>query len=98
MTAHYDIIPDIHADIDRLTQTLSTLGYVEGRGTWGHPEGRIAAFLGDFIDMGRANRSVLNLVRAMRDQGHAVAIMGNHELNALLYHRRGVNRAAGHAP
>jgi hypothetical protein len=91
MTTHYDIIPDIHADIDRLTQTLSTLGYVEGCGTWAHPEGRIAAFLGDFIDMGRANRSVLTLVRAMRDQGHAVAIMGNHELNALLYHRRGLN-------
>ncbi|MFZ5711164.1 MAG: hypothetical protein ACOY4T_16035 [Pseudomonadota bacterium] len=41
--------------------------------------------------MGRANRSVLTLVRAMRDQGHAVAIMGNHELNALLYHRPGLN-------
>lgn len=27
----------------------------------------------------------------MRNQGHAVAIMGNHELNALLYHRRGIN-------
>ncbi|MFT4962140.1 MAG: hypothetical protein ACI92Z_003237, partial [Paracoccaceae bacterium] len=39
MTTHYDIIPDIHADIDRLTQTLSTLGYVEGCGTWAHPEG-----------------------------------------------------------
>ena len=91
MRVHYDIIPDIHADIERLTHTLSTLGYVAGRETWAHPEGRIAAFLGDFIDMGRANRSVLTLVRAMRDQGHAVAIMGNHELNALLYHGRGVN-------
>lgn len=25
---HYDIIPDIHADIDRLTRTLLTFGYV----------------------------------------------------------------------
>lgn len=88
---HYDIIPDIHADIDRLTQTLLTLGYLPGNASWSHPEGRIAAFLGDFIDMGRANRSVLTLVRAMRDQGTAVAIMGNHELNALLYHRPGLN-------
>lgn len=87
----YDIIPDIHADIDRLTRTLITLGYVPGNASWSHPEGRIAAFLGDFIDMGRANRSVLTLVRAMRDQGIAVAIMGNHELNALLYHRPGLN-------
>ena len=91
MTTHYDIIPDIHADIDHLTQTLLSLGYVEDHAAWAHPEGRIAAFLGDFIDMGRANRAVLNLVRAMCDQGHAVAIMGNHELNALLYHRPGLN-------
>lgn len=91
MRVHYDIIPDIHADIERLTHTLSTLGYVAGRESWTHPEGRIAAFLGDFIDMGCTNRSVLTLVRAMRDQGRAVAIMGNHELNALLYHGRGVN-------
>jgi hypothetical protein len=91
MTTHYDIIPDIHADIDRLTQTLSTLGYVAHREGWGHPEGRVAAFLGDFIDMGRANRAVLTLVRTMRDQGNAVAIMGNHELNALLYHQPGLN-------
>jgi len=91
MTQAYDIIPDIHADIGRLTRTLLSLGYVQGGGTWVHPEGRVAAFLGDFIDMGRANRFVLNLVRAMRDQGHAVAIMGNHELNALLFHRPGLN-------
>ena len=91
MMQTYDIIPDVHADIDRLTQTLLRLGYVPVGSSWAHPEGRIAAFLGDFIDMGRANRSVLTLVRAMRDQGTAVAIMGNHELNALLYHRPGLN-------
>ena len=87
----YDIIPDIHADFDRLTRTLLNLGYLPGSASWSHPEGRIAAFLGDFIDMGRANRSVLTLVRAMCDHGHAVAIMGNHELNALLYHQPGMN-------
>ncbi|MBC7736708.1 MAG: metallophosphoesterase [Candidatus Saccharibacteria bacterium] len=91
MTQLYDIIPDIHADIARLTQTLTRLGYLAGPKAWAHPEGRVAAFLGDFIDMGRANRSVLNVVRAMRHHGHAVAIMGNHELNALLYHRPGLN-------
>ncbi|MBC7740508.1 MAG: hypothetical protein H7245_25680 [Candidatus Saccharibacteria bacterium] len=91
MTQHYDIIPDIQADIDRLTHTLLRLGYGSGGASWAHPEGRMAAFPGDFIDMGNANRSVLTLVRAMRDQGHAVAIMGNHELNALLYRRPGLN-------
>lgn len=72
MTQAYDIIPDIHADIDRLTQTLSTLGYVQEGDTWAHQEGRMAAFLGDFIDMGRANRSFLTLARAMCDRGHEV--------------------------
>ena len=91
MTTRYDIIPDIHADMDRLTQTLLSLGYVADRAAWAHPEGRIAVFLGDFIDIGRANRAVLNLVRAMCDQRSAVAIMGNHELNALLYHQPGLN-------
>lgn len=94
MMTHYDIIPDIHADIDRLTQTLSTLGYVAVGKVWGHPERRIAAFLGDFIDTGRDKRAVLTLVRAMLDQGQAVAIMGNHEPNALLYHRKGRNSYA----
>ena len=84
MKQPYDIIPDIHADIDRLTQTLSVLGYVAGAEAWAHPEGRIAAFLGDFIDRGGTNRSVLTLVRAKQDEGHGIAIMGNHELNAQL--------------
>jgi len=83
--------PRHSCEVDRLTQTLSTLGYVANSEVWAHPEGRIAAFLGDFIDMGCANRSVLNVVRAMCDEGNAVAIMGNHELNALLYHQPGLN-------
>ena len=91
MKQRNDIIPDIHVDIDRLMQTLSVLGYVAGAEAWAHPEGRIAAFLGDFIDRGGTNRSVLTLVRAMHDQGHGIAIVGNHELNAQLYHRPGLN-------
>ncbi|MFP3386676.1 metallophosphoesterase, partial [Tritonibacter sp. SIMBA_163] len=34
---------------------------------------------------------VISLVRAMQLHGHAIAIMGNHELNALLYHVQGEN-------
>lgn len=86
-----DIIPDVHADIERLTSTLSYLGYRETEQSWVHPEGRIAAFLGDFIDMGTRNAAVIALVRAMESHGHAIAVMGNHELNALLYHERGEN-------
>jgi len=88
----YDIIPDIHADHGRLALTLDALGYRQGGGTWEHPEGRIAAFLGDFIDRGSQNRAVIETVRAMVEGGTALAIMGNHELNALHYHGRGENR------
>jgi hypothetical protein len=88
-----DIIPDIHGDIGRLHRTLAQLGYVGRSGSWRHPEGRVAAFLGDFIDGGTANAAVIDTVRLMVRYGAAIAIMGNHELNALLYHMPG--RCAG---
>lgn len=75
------IIPDIHADAKRLELALTHAG-----------EGPIA-FLGDFIDQGPWSKSepadgaVLTRVRDLIDAGRAVAIMGNHELNAILYHR-----------
>lgn len=81
-----DIIPDIHANLNRLTRTLSHLGYREADPSWMHADGRVAAFLGDFIDMGSQNAAVISIVRAMVANGNAVAVMGNHELNALLYH------------
>ncbi|MEP3668213.1 MAG: metallophosphoesterase [Roseibium sp.] len=80
----YDFIPDVHGNYARLTQTLDALGY--DLNDHQHPEGRIAAFLGDFIDRGRQNGPVLKHVRAMVEAGSAVAIMGNHELNAILFH------------
>lgn len=89
--ARYDIIPDIHADIDRLKTTLNALGYHPSGGSWQHPDGRLAAFLGDFIDTGTSNRQVIELVRAMMEDGNAVAVMGNHELNALHFHSKGEN-------
>lgn len=43
-------------------------------------------FLGDYIDRGPKIREVLHLACAMMDAGKALAIMGNHELNAIFYH------------
>lgn len=99
-TPGYDIIPDLHADLGRLTRTLAALGYAPVEGVWRHPEGRIAAFLGDYIDpLAKASpgaqhdsRGVTALVRAMVADGMAVALMGNHELNALLFHTPGQNK------
>lgn len=43
-------------------------------------------FLGDFIDRGPKIRETLQIVRAMVDAGTALAVMGNHEYNAICFH------------
>lgn len=83
----YDLIGDIHGHHDKLVAILNALGYQQ-RGEfsgWTHPEGRKVIFLGDYIDRGPAIREVLHEVRGMVDAGAALAIMGNHEYNAILY-------------
>jgi Calcineurin-like phosphoesterase len=85
--AIFDIIPDIHGQIDILTRLLAELGYRQVRSTWRHPNpARSALFLGDFIDRGPHQVPVLELVRRMIDDGSARAVMGNHEFNALCFH------------
>jgi hypothetical protein len=77
------IIPDIHANLDLLERCLDSAA------------GTRPALLGDFIDAGENpkftpdDRGVLHRVRPLIDGGEALAVMGNHELNAILFHRRG---------
>ena len=85
----YDIIPDIHADLERLRKTLKRLNYTRSNGCYRHAEGRRAVFLGDLIDGGSHNAKVVEIVREMISEGQAKCIMGNHELNAILYHTEG---------
>lgn len=88
-TPRYDLIGDIHGHYAKLVNLLETLGYElregETRG-WFHPEGRRVIFLGDYIDRGPAVRDVLLTVRSMVEAGDALAILGNHEYNALCWH------------
>ena len=44
----FDIIGDIHGCFDELLNLLTKLGYQKTDGTLIHPDGRKAAFLGDF--------------------------------------------------
>jgi Calcineurin-like phosphoesterase len=68
-----------------LVQLLEALGYRKHGTTYAHPERKVI-FLGDFIDRGPKIRQVLEIVRPMVEEGKALAVMGNHELNALAYH------------
>lgn len=92
---HYDIIGDIHGQIDKLRALMARLGYEpEGKG-FRPPEGHQALFLGDLIDPKPGHtqpggvKAVLEAVKAMCDRGHAECLMGNHELNAIYFHSKG---------
>ena len=88
----YDLIGDIHGYADELERLLDTLGYRKTNGVYGHPD-RKAIFLGDLIDRGPKIRQVLEIVRAMIEEENALAVMGNHELNALAFHTEDPERA-----
>ncbi|MCV6798101.1 metallophosphoesterase [Achromobacter ruhlandii] len=81
----YDIIGDIHGEDRKLEGLLRHLGYVPAGKGYKAPQGRQAVFLGDLVDRGKGQRRVLEIVRAMMDDGQALCIMGNHEFNAIGY-------------
>lgn len=83
----YDIIGDIHGHAAELEALLKAMGYTAQHGAWRHSE-RQAIFVGDFIDRGPEQLRSVDIVRRMVDAGHAQAVMGNHEFNAIAWHRR----------
>lgn len=80
-----DLIGDIHGYADELEALLKKMGYQKKNGTYTHPERKVL-FVGDYIDRGPQIRETLEIVKAMSDSGDAVALMGNHEYNALCFH------------
>lgn len=81
---NYDFLPDIHGDLEKLDGSLEALGY--SLDDFSHPNGNKVILLGDYIDRGTQNLAVLDRVRAIISSGRGAGIMGNHELNAILYH------------
>ena len=79
----YDIIGDVHGQVEKLNALLKKLGYQIKDRAYRHPEGRMALFLGDLIDRGPAQVEVVNIVRNMIEAGSGRTIMGNHEWNAI---------------
>jgi hypothetical protein len=84
-TTGYDIIGDIHGHAHELKALLAGLGYGRHERGYRHPD-RKALFVGDFVDRGPAIGEVIEIARAMVDAGDALAVMGNHEYNAIAFH------------
>ena len=80
----YDIIGDIHGHGDALCRLLEKLGYRKSSGVYRHPSRKVI-YLGDFIDRGPDQVEVIKIARSMCDVGTALAVMGNHEFNALAW-------------
>lgn len=80
-----DFIGDIHGHADKLEELLRKMGYTKKKKVYSHPERKVL-FVGDYIDRGPKIRKTLQLVRAMVDSDNAIALMGNHEYNALCFH------------
>jgi hypothetical protein len=85
----YDIIGDIHGHVNDLKGLLKKMGYgLSEKGHYYHPD-RQAVFVGDYIDRGRNSKEVVQIVRAIQENGSGIALMGNHEYNALCFHTKG---------
>ncbi|MGB4849514.1 MAG: metallophosphoesterase [Saprospiraceae bacterium] len=80
-----DFIGDIHGHADKLEALLKKLGYTFNAGSYSHPERKIL-FVGDYIDRGPKIRETLDIVRRMVENENAIALMGNHEYNAICFH------------
>jgi len=85
----YDIIGDVHGYADQLKSLLAKLGYQLIDGCYAHPS-RKAVFVGDFINRGPKIRETIILIRKMVERGSAFAILGNHEMYAVLYYLRDI--------
>jgi predicted MPP superfamily phosphohydrolase len=77
---------DLLGYTDTLEILLRKLGYVRKSGAYQRPDKRQVAFVGDFIDRGPKIRETLHILRNMIDSGNAIAVMGNHEFNAISFH------------
>ena len=86
----YDLVGDIHGQSPTLIRLLMKLSYEQIDGVWQHPDRKLI-FLGDFVDRGKYQKEVIDIVRPMIEEGHALSVMGNHEYNAIAYYTEGQN-------
>jgi Calcineurin-like phosphoesterase len=89
----FDFIGDVHGHADKLEKLLDKLGYENEGKNYSHPDRKVF-FVGDYIDRGPKIRKTLRIVRTMVESENAIALLGNHEYNALCFHAK--NKAGGH--
>jgi hypothetical protein len=85
---HYTLIGDIHGHAEPLKALLQRLGYHHDGHSWrprAQSDPQTLVFLGDFIDRGPEQLAVIDIVRPLVERGDALAIMGNHEFNAVAW-------------
>ena len=80
-----DIVGDVHGEIDALGALLARLGYAEDGS---HPQQRRLVFVGDLTDRGPDSPAVVEKVQGLVESGRAQCVLGNHDLNILLGHRK----------
>ncbi|MCH7402873.1 metallophosphoesterase [Belliella kenyensis] len=85
-----DFIGDIHGHADKLEALLLKLDYSKRNGIYSHSE-RKALFVGDYIDRGPQIRETLEIVKRMVESEMAIALMGNHEYNAICFHLKAMD-------
>jgi len=81
----YDIIGDVHGHAPLLKKLLLQLGYEKTANGYANPA-RKAVFVGDFINRGPQIRKTIRTIRTMVENGNALAILGNHEINTIIAH------------
>jgi hypothetical protein len=80
----YDIVGDIHGHATKLENLLLKMDYRLVDGVYKHAS-RKAIFVGDYIDRGSEETKTIQIVQSMVQNGSALAIMGNHEFNAICW-------------
>ncbi|SHK65107.1 Calcineurin-like phosphoesterase [Marinobacter antarcticus] len=80
----YDLIGDIRGYASELKALLAKMDYQEINGIWQHPERKVI-FLGDFVDRGPEQVETVQIARSMVESDNALAVMGNHEFNAVAW-------------
>lgn len=85
MNKEYFVIGDVHGYASHLSKLLNKLGFRKINGSYVHPEKKKAIFVGDYIDRGVEEEKVIDIVRSMVKADSAIALMGNHEFNAICY-------------